>query len=1020
MDMCQSSVIAGCVESCCPQPRNRTARRVLGAFSGALIAVGLGVVAPAEATSILYRTDGELVAISDRVVHGRVVASRSEIAANGQSIRTITTLAVLEDLTGVSEATIDILELGGRAAGRTMWVAGGARFIEGQEVLVCLERRGGRLRSVAMAFSAFSVQPGPDGAARLHRFSTDADVVGAPVEPTGSRTLSEFRQLVSAIKGTTGVKLPAPAMPKPGPGGSSSRSATGTPIGDAFTLLGDGVRWQEVDTGAPVLWYRNADTPSPLLSGNVDAEIQTALTAWTAPAASSISLSSGGTRRPGGRDVFCSDVNLSVGLISFEDPTNELPSGVLAVGGGCSAGPIVVVNGRPFESFTHAFAIMNSAAELGTNYRTPPNFTRVVTHEIGHGVGLGHVCEGTACTTAQRVNLMFPSCCYADMPIPPAIGPDDLAGIVFIYPNAPPPPPPQCSFTIAPTSAIFGPQGGSGAINVTASAESCARTATSALTWISITSGASGTGSGTVSYLVAQNVGATRSGTIAVAGQTFQITQDADTDGDMLPDAWETSFGLSPASPTGINGASGDPDSDGSTNLQESQAGTHPRGFSTRFLAEGVINNFFQTEIALLNPTTTPGITLVRVQPQGQSERSYRLVVPGRTRRTLTPATLATLTSGPFSAVVESDAMLIVDRTMAWGSNAYGAHAEAAVTSPAATWYLAEGSTSGAFTLFYLLQNPAPVQATAIVTYLLPWGQTPITKQYTLPPTSRTTIPVDSEHPALASTDVSAVISATHPIIVERAMYLDRPGEPFAAGHGSAGVTAPSLEWFLAEGATGPFFELFILVANPNGTPAQVTADYLLPNGQTISKAYVVPAQSRFSIWVDDEQFPAGSGNRLLENAAVSTRVRSTNGVGVIVERAMWWPAQVWHETHGSPGATTTGTRWALAGGEVGGSRGHETYILVANTSDFPGQVEVTLFFEDGTSVERVYNVPAHSRTNVPVSSDFPASANKRFGALIESLGVTPVQIVVERAMYWSAGGATWAAGTAALATRLP
>jgi hypothetical protein len=306
------------------------------------------------------------------------------------------------------------------------------------------------------------------------------------------------------------------------------------------------------------------------------------------------------------------------------------------------------------------------------------------------------------------------------------------------------------------------------------------------------------------------------------------------------------------------------------------------------------------------------------------------------------------------------------------------------------------------------------------VTYLLPFGQTPVTQQYTLPPTSRSTIPVDSAHPALASTDVSAVITATQPIIVERAMYLDRPGEPFAAGHGSAGVTAPSLEWFLAEGATGPFFELFILVANPGGTAAQITADYLLPDGQTISKPYVVPAQSRFSIWVDDEQFPAGSGNRLLENAAVSTRVRSTNGVGVIVERAMWWPAPVWYEAHASPGATTTGTLWGLAGGEVGGSRGHETYILVANTSDFPGQVEVTLFFEDGTSVERVYNVPAHSRTNVPVSSDFPATANKRFGALIESLGATPAQIVVERAMYWSAGGATWAAGTAALATRLP
>ena len=40
-------------------------------------------------------------------------------------------------------------------------------------------------------------------------------------------------------------------------------------------------------------------------------------------------------------------------------------------------------------------------------------------------------------------------------------------------------------------------------------------------------------------------------------------------------------------------------------------------------------------------------------------------------------------------------------------------------------------------------------------------------------------------------------------------------GQPFAAGHGSAGVTAAATSWFLAEGATGAFFDLFVLLANP-------------------------------------------------------------------------------------------------------------------------------------------------------------------------------------------------------------
>jgi hypothetical protein len=67
-----------------------------------------------------------------------------------------------------------------------------------------------------------------------------------------------------------------------------------------------------------------------------------------------------------------------------------------------------------------------------------------------------------------------------------------------------------------------------------------------------------------------------------------------------------------------------------------------------------------------------------------------------------------------------------------------------------------------------------------------------------------------------------------------------------------------------------------------------------------------------------------------------------------------------------------------------------------------------------------VFSLPANSRTNVFVGAEFPVAANRRYGALIESQGGTPAQIVVERAMYATANGIIWAAGTNALATRLP
>jgi hypothetical protein len=501
--------------------------------------------------------------------------------------------------------------------------------------------------------------------------------------------------------------------------------------------------------------------------------------------------------------------------------------------------------------------------------------------------------------------------------------------------------------------------------------------------------------------------------------------QACDADGDTLPDGWETQFGLDQNSPAGNDGRDGDPDGDGKTNAQEHQDGTHPRGFFKRYLAEGAINDFFDVRLALLNVGPDTARVLLRfLQPGGALLDRFELLAPGR-RRTLTRADLAGLVSPDFSTVVECDQRIVLDRTMSWDGGGYGSHAESGVAAPATTWYLAEGSTSGDFQLFYLLQNPNPTSTTATVRYLRPLGQPPIERVHTLAANSRTTIPVDAQAPELASTDLSAVITAPQPIIVERAMYMTRHGQIFAAGHGSAGVTAPATSWFLAEGATGPFFDLFILLANPNDQPAEVRVDYLLLGGTTHAKSYTVPANGRFTIWVDDEQIPAGSGAKPLDNVAVSSTITSTNGVPVIVERAMWWPspalsASFWTEAHNSPGATATATRWALAEGEVGGSSTAETYILIANTSATAGSARVRLYFEDGTTAERTYALLPRSRTNVAVSMDFPAAAGRRFGSMVESLGAAPAQIVVERAMYTSPGGVTWAAGTNALATPLP
>lgn len=83
-----------------------------------------------------------------------------------------------------------------------------------------------------------------------------------------------------------------------------------------------------------------------------------------------------------------------------------------------------------------------------------------------------------------------------------------------------------CTYSISPASATVNGSSDSGTVTVTASGGSCAWTAKSNAAWITVTSGASGTGSGTVGYsYTANNTGAERMGTITIAGKTFTLTQ---------------------------------------------------------------------------------------------------------------------------------------------------------------------------------------------------------------------------------------------------------------------------------------------------------------------------------------------------------------------------------------------------------------------------------------------------------------------------------------------------------------
>jgi hypothetical protein len=450
----------------------------------------------------------------------------------------------------------------------------------------------------------------------------------------------------------------------------------------------------------------------------------------------------------------------------------------------------------------------------------------------------------------------------------------------------------------------------------------------------------------------------------------------------------------------------------GSATLLPSSDSTHTltvlEDTFTYLLAEGATGPFFDTDILLANPTSTPAPVDIAFLREDGSTVSLTRTLPPTSRTSIHVDDVAGLEAATFSTVVTSTSQvpIVVERTMRWDGSGYGSHTEKANEGAATDWYFAEGS-QGFFHTYFLLVNPQSTANTAHVTYVLEDAST-VTHDYTLAPTSRLTVDAGAE-PLLLSRSFGATITFSAPGMAERSVYFSQGGDLYAGGDASAGVTAPSATWYLAEGATGSFFNTFVLIANPGAAPATATVRYLLDNGIEVTKSHAIGGHQRLTIDVAGE-------DPLLAAAAFSTAV--TADQPLVVERSQYWPWPDWYEAHNSAAVAAPALKWGMAEGAVGGTNQTQTYILVANPNAQEATLTATFMRTDGTTLVKTFSVAPTSRMNIAVTgpgSSVPELQNEAFATVIEST----LPIVVERSMYSNANGVTWAAGTNATATRL-
>ena len=458
------------------------------------------------------------------------------------------------------------------------------------------------------------------------------------------------------------------------------------------------------------------------------------------------------------------------------------------------------------------------------------------------------------------------------------------------------------------------------------------------------------------------------------------------------------------------------------------------QGASTWFLAEGANNDTFTQEILVGNPSAQALKVTVTLLPQADAiapttTKTFDLGPSARlTVRLGSDFNLNGSASARVTAVLASDnatpADIVVERTMYFpGATQTGSHNASGVTQGGLSdrWTLAEGS-GGVFETFILVANPNPTPTTVRATYLTGTGASFVTEQVA-PANSRLTFYPRGEHGPLGSADFSTVIeslTAGNQVIAERAMYFDT----FHSGHDALGVTGPSTTWLFAEGFTGgnaqTAFETFLLLANTSNTDTVATVDYLLDNGQVVTRTYPLLARQRFTVWVDQE-------GRTFDDrlTAAAFGIRVTSASPIVAERAMYWgtpsagdpstPTFPWREGHATAGTIAGEAKWAFAEGQQGifgaSATQFDTFFLLANPQNIPVLVQATFVREDGKGIVRTICVAPNSRNNI-WTAGFPELAGQRFATFLESVNssdpacaaVANTGFVAERAEYSGAG----------------
>jgi hypothetical protein len=337
----------------------------------------------ASATVVAPWPESEMFALADDVATGVVEHVETVVSASG-AVETRATVRVATMLKGSPGTTRLVLrQPGGIVGDLVVGVFGTTPLAVGDAILVYARHdRGGGDRPLATGLGIYPLSPDALRAgAAIRRRLHDPSIVTAP-----------------------------------------------------FTFLGapPASRWFEFDRGLDVR-IRSANADDSLGRTRSDTLVRQAFGAWDGVESATVRLALGTDAAEG--PSIASGVCNGQSVVEFNDPADELPdltncSGVLAVGGFCAHATAIGPGGATYKVIDEGDIIVNRRVVDCFSER---NLAEVLTHEIGHVLGLGHSSDDPSEPNPTLRNATMYFLAHFDGR-GASLRDDDIAGISILYP----------------------------------------------------------------------------------------------------------------------------------------------------------------------------------------------------------------------------------------------------------------------------------------------------------------------------------------------------------------------------------------------------------------------------------------------------------------------------------------------------------------------------------------------------------------------------------------------------------